>query len=323
MPEVPRLRRPTATACAGLQPGHRLALHIAARGYGRLVVDQPTIEADQDRGLRRAPRPRYHLPIGRGCRHRPDGARHPRRYPPITSATVMRVTAIQAEIERKRQDRSVRHTEKRRRRDRKRGVRGLIRPSSAACATAGAAQGKIACPTVGFRRPSPQTARHSRNVGKKESQMVHVRCLSRVKELFSCFESITKKAYFVIIFSIFGVAISNEGTAQETLMPLCQGGLCGYYDGVGEIVIPLKFDEAKSFNDGLAVVRSKRHWGALNLNGELVIPAQYEDLQSFENGLSIFKLNRKYGVVDTQGNVVIEPADATLAKVAKSKLIAR
>jgi hypothetical protein len=98
MPEVPRQRGAAAVARTGLQPGHLPALHRAARGDGRLVADQPATQADQDRGTRRAPRPRHHLPVGRGGRHRPDGARHPRRHPPIASATVMRMTAIHAKL---------------------------------------------------------------------------------------------------------------------------------------------------------------------------------------------------------------------------------
>ena len=53
----------------------------------------------------------------------------------------MRLTAVHAQTERKRQDRSARCAEKHRRRARKQRLRGLIRPVSAACATAGAAQG--------------------------------------------------------------------------------------------------------------------------------------------------------------------------------------
>ncbi len=96
MQAVPRQRGPAATARAGLQPGHVPALHRPARGDGGLVVDEPTIEADQDRGPRRAPRSRHHLSTGRGGRHRPDGARHPWRHPPPSSATGMCVTAILA-----------------------------------------------------------------------------------------------------------------------------------------------------------------------------------------------------------------------------------
>ena len=54
----------------------------------------------------------------------------------------MRVTAIQAQTERKRQDRSVRRAEKRGRRARKMRVRGPIRPITAVCTTADAARGE-------------------------------------------------------------------------------------------------------------------------------------------------------------------------------------
>ncbi len=121
---------------AGLQPGDLPALHRAARGDGRLVADQPPAQADQDRGPRRASRPRHHLPAGRGRGHRPDGQGHSRRHTPIASATVMRVTAIQAQTEQKRRDSSVRHAEKRRCRARMTRLCGPIHPHSSVPLTA-------------------------------------------------------------------------------------------------------------------------------------------------------------------------------------------
>ena len=53
----------------------------------------------------------------------------------------MRVTAIQAETERKRQDRSVRHAEKRHCQAGTLRVHGPIRPTSGVCATTDTAQG--------------------------------------------------------------------------------------------------------------------------------------------------------------------------------------
>ncbi len=54
----------------------------------------------------------------------------------------MRVTAIQAQTERKRQDRSVRRAEERRRQARTLRLRGPIHPVPAVCATADAARGE-------------------------------------------------------------------------------------------------------------------------------------------------------------------------------------
>ena len=142
MPEVPRQRGAATVARTGLQPGHLPALHRTTRGNGRLVANQPAAQADQDRGARRAPRPRHYLPTGRGGRHRPDGARHPRRHPSIASATAMRMTAIRTQTERKRQDRSIHCAEKHRPWARTQRLPGLIRPVTAACATPDAARGE-------------------------------------------------------------------------------------------------------------------------------------------------------------------------------------
>ena len=89
------------------------------------------------------PRICHHLPAGRGGRHRPDGARHPRRHSPIASASVMHhMTAIHIQTERKRQDRSARCAEKHRRRASTLRIHGPIRPAPEACTVADAAQDK-------------------------------------------------------------------------------------------------------------------------------------------------------------------------------------
>ena len=120
----------------------RLGSGAGGRGHGRLVIDQPATEADQDRGTCGPPRPRHHLPTGRSRRHRHDGARHPRRHPPIASASAMRMTAIHAQTERKRQDRSARCAENHHRRDTTRRLRGPICPAPQACAFANTSQGE-------------------------------------------------------------------------------------------------------------------------------------------------------------------------------------
>ena len=111
-------------------------------GDGRLVTDQPPAQADQDRGPRRAPRPRHHLPTCRGSSHGPDGARYPRRDPPIASATAVRAAAILTKTDRKRHDKTVRRAENRRCRARITWVRSLSRPTPGVSATADTARGE-------------------------------------------------------------------------------------------------------------------------------------------------------------------------------------
>ena len=131
----------------------------------RCPAGDACIAEKEDRRPRRAPRPRHHLPAGRSCGNRPDGARHPRRHPPPSSTTVMRVTALRTQTERKRQDRSARRAEKRRRRASTARIRGPIQPTRGVCATADTARGGKSLLSGGFGRPFHQAARHSGNVG--------------------------------------------------------------------------------------------------------------------------------------------------------------
>lgn len=134
--------RGTATTNA-LKPkrGNVTALYRVTRVNGPMVADKPVaIQTDQDRCPRRPSRSRQHIPVGRRGRRRSDSARHPCHHSPITSTTVMRMTAIQTQTERKRQDRSVRRIEKLCRRPGMPRTFGPIRPTTGAFATSCNAQ---------------------------------------------------------------------------------------------------------------------------------------------------------------------------------------
>ena len=120
----------------------RLTGSVLGENQHPMVPDQPATQTDQDWCPRHPSRPRNYLPTGRGGRHRPDGARHPRRHPPIASATAMRVTAIWAKTQRKRLDRSVRRAEEQGRRASTARIRGGFRPNPGVFATADTARGE-------------------------------------------------------------------------------------------------------------------------------------------------------------------------------------
>lgn len=130
---------------------HRLGDLFQQSVFGRLVGYEDVNDADRlalDPVMRQVmggcctSRPRHHLPTGQGRRHRRNGAGYSRCHPPPSSASIMRVTAIWTQTERKRQGRSTCRAEKRRRLARTRRLLGLIRPVPEACATADAARGE-------------------------------------------------------------------------------------------------------------------------------------------------------------------------------------
>lgn len=104
--------------------------------------------------------------------------------------------------------------------------------------------------------------------------------------------------------------------AQEpALFPVKKNDKAGYIDQTGKVVIPLKFDEAWGFAEGLAPVRVGEDWGYTNKKGEIVIKPQFFQADSFSEGIAsvgIYWPRRKiidatvgyYGYVDKNGRVI-------------------
>lgn len=81
----------------------------------------------------------------------------------------------------------------------------------------------------------------------------------------------------------------------------------GFINTQGEWVIEPAYDNAKSFNKGMAPVSKNGKWGFINEIGKLLIPFRYEDIESFSNdGLAAIKIN-KWGFMNTKGAIVIPP----------------
>ena len=82
----------------------------------------------------------------------------------------------------------------------------------------------------------------------------------------------------------------------------------GYINKTGQVVIKDRFDDARNFKEGLAVIRKKGRWGYINKKGEEVIPAQFKAAWSFSGGVArILTFNNKMGFIDPKGNFTIEP----------------
>jgi len=81
----------------------------------------------------------------------------------------------------------------------------------------------------------------------------------------------------------------------------------GFIDTKGAWVINPAFDDAKSFNKGMAPVSKNGEWGFINESGKLLIPFRYEDIESFsDDGLAAIKINN-WGFMNTKGAIVIPP----------------
>lgn len=67
---------------------------------------------------------------------------------------------------------------------------------------------------------------------------------------------------------------------EEDLYVARKNGKYGFVDKDGEIVIPIQYDEVRTFgNKEIAAVCIDEQWGFINKSGETVIPMKYEDIE--------------------------------------------
>ena len=79
---------------------------------------------------------------------------------------------------------------------------------------------------------------------------------------------------------------------------------------VGFIVEP-QFHTASSFSEGLAVVAIRKpifpKYGFIDRFGEVIIPLRFDSADDFHEGLAAVKLKGKWGYIDKQGELIIKP----------------
>lgn len=122
-----------------------------------------------------------------------------------------------------------------------------------------------------------------------------------------------------------GICI-EEGELSEGLVPVrnLATNKCGYVNKNGNLVIDYKYQEAKNFYEGLALVSyDGRGFGFIDKRGEIVVPFIYGEFTSnFKNGIarvcdsrynirSDYKLAKyaNVGVINKKGEKLVSPGD--------------
>lgn len=80
----------------------------------------------------------------------------------------------------------------------------------------------------------------------------------------------------------------------------------GFIDKKGTVIIPLVYDLAYSFKEGLAYVKAKGgYYGFIDKKGKIIIPLEYFGEGIFSEGLTALTKNGKAGYFDTKGNIIL------------------
>lgn len=114
------------------------------------------------------------------------------------------------------------------------------------------------------------------------------------------------------------------GLPDEEFKSFEENGKYGYkLKSTGEIVIPMKYDSARDFSEGLAFVRLNSKSYFIDKIGKEVISLKYDDVYLFCEGVAGVRLNGKYGFIDKTGTEVVplkyDDADYFVEGLAKVK----
>lgn len=124
----------------------------------------------------------------------------------------------------------------------------------------------------------------------------------------------------------------DMGWYSENLVRVCKDEKWGYVDNKGNVIIPLKYADAKDFSEGYALVGTfyamkycigglmqENHYGFIDKKGKIVIPIKFADQSMCSNdgfhcGLAAIGEYRsdnilagKIGYIDKSGDYIIKP----------------
>ena len=94
---------------------------------------------------------------------------------------------------------------------------------------------------------------------------------------------------------------------EPSLYPVAVGLDWGFIDKTGNLAMPLEFEGATDFQEGLAGVKVNGAWGFIDSRGEVVIKPQFQQVDPFSEGLAAVQEGDRWGYVDYSGKYVIQP----------------
>lgn len=83
----------------------------------------------------------------------------------------------------------------------------------------------------------------------------------------------------------------------------------GFIDIRGKVKIPLKFDDAGNFSEGLAAVAVKRKWGFVDTTGKMRVEPRFDEVRKFSQGLAAARAVNAWGYVTKEGRLIQLGAD--------------
>ncbi|WP_324674605.1 WG repeat-containing protein [Hymenobacter sp. GOD-10R] len=114
------------------------------------------------------------------------------------------------------------------------------------------------------------------------------------------------KLFLSIVLLLASEATDLQNT-PPTLVPFRRGAKWGYADQRQHLVLPLQYDEAGPFADGVAWVRQGELFGYINATGTLVTPLHFTKASNFQQGRATVVLGAETFDIDPSGQRLNTP----------------
>jgi WG containing repeat len=103
------------------------------------------------------------------------------------------------------------------------------------------------------------------------------------------------------------------------LRPVQVGALWGYENEKGELAIPVRYEAALEFTEGLAAVKLDGKMGFIDEHGDMVIAPAFERAFGFLDGQATVEVNGREGIIDRTGNFIFEPKYASVGHIIEGR----
>ncbi|MEE9351354.1 MAG: WG repeat-containing protein, partial [Thiotrichaceae bacterium] len=105
-------------------------------------------------------------------------------------------------------------------------------------------------------------------------------------------------------------SFANMKKYSEGMLPVSKKlGEWFFVDNKGNTVIKDTFQNVSSFSEGLVSVKKKGKWGYINKKNEVVIPLKYDRAYDFHDGVAVVVSDKNRFFIDTQGRPLSEHYD--------------
>ena len=125
------------------------------------------------------------------------------------------------------------------------------------------------------------------------------------------------KSKYIVTLSLALTFAMLQLSANDLIPDKNDKGKWGYVNEAGSVAIDYKYDEARNFDNGLAVVRKGENLGVINESAKEILPLKFNLIDKYND--NIFRVatggkikdgvleNEKYGFVDRNGYELLKP----------------